>query len=132
MPRKVKQFASNKATPDWSGFVRCEFDAESKAEFVRWSEENSADSALMALTDELTEHALKLSISFSSEAETYTASLSGTKDSPQMFKGWTLTARSNNWERALQALAFKHLNLLQGSWLSGIAKDGAEGGDFVS
>lgn len=132
MPRKVKQYSSDKATQDWQGFVRCEFDATSKGDFVRWSEDNRFDAVLLSLMDEVTEHALKMSVSFSAEQGTFTASLSGTKESPATFKGWVLTARSNNWERAIEALAYKHFNLLKGSWVTGIAKDGEDGGDFIS
>jgi len=132
MPRKVKQYASDKATTDWSGFVRCEFDAVSKDHFTRWAEENSFDTALVALMDEVTEHGLKASVSFSQEQGTYTASLSGGKESPANFKGWTLTARSNNWERAVSALVFKHLVMLEGDWTSGIATEGDKGKDFIS
>lgn len=132
MPRKTKQYASSKATADWSGFVRCEFDSVSKGDFVRWSEDNSVDTSLTAIMDEVTEHSLKLSVSFSAEQGTFTASLSGGKESDTPFKGWTLTARSNTWERAIAALAFKHFNLLKGNWINGIAKEDDLGGDFVS
>lgn len=131
MPRKVKQY-SQSASADWAGFVRCEFDSVSKEAFVQWAEDNSADDALMAVCDLITENSLKLSLSFDGEVKTYTASLSGGKGSVHPFKGWTLTARSNNWERAIQALAYKHFELLKGNWITGIAKEDDAGGDFIS
>lgn len=132
MPRKVKQYASDKATSDWSGYVRCELDATSKEKLGQWAETNPFDDVLMELMDVVTENSLKLSISFDPEQGAYTASLSGGKMSVHPFKGWTLTARSNSWDRAVQALAFKHLELLKGNWVVGIASDGDKGGDFVS
>jgi len=132
MPRKVKQYASDKATGDWSGFVRCEFDATSKERFVQWCETNPFDDTLTELMDWVTENALKLSISFDPEQQNYTASLSGGKLSVHPFKGWTLTARSNSWDRAVQALAFKHGEMLKGDWVTGIAMEGDKGKDFVS
>lgn len=132
MPRKVKQYASDKANGDWSGFIRCEFDSVSKEAFTHWYEDNRFDDIFMGLMDEVTENSLKLSISFSSTEGTYTASLSGGKDSVHPFKGWTLTARSNNFERAAAALSYKHGVMLKGNWVTGIAKEDDKGGDFVS
>ncbi len=100
---------------DWKGFVRCEFTDKLRATFDIWAEENSVDGCierLLALVDE----GFKLSFSADENNATYISSLTGTQNAETACAGWSLTARGRDIGRSIQALAFKHFEVLQADW----------------
>lgn len=115
MPRKkgpAPKAVSN--GPNWYGFVRCDFSAESKQQFDVFYEEISIDAAwawFLASVD-----TFKITFAWYDAQSCYQVSMTGTDPDQPMYFGWTLTARGRDVERTLCALMFKHENILKQEW----------------
>lgn len=125
MPRKTSNTSQQKNAGDfWQGFIRCEFDAQSRSAYDLWSETANLDDCYSELMAIVESDGLKLSISYNPSDRTWMIGLTGGVTAPPQYKGWTLNARAGSWERALLALHYKHFVLLEMKWTSGIAADG--------
>lgn len=91
-------------------FVRCELDAESKKLAKIWIEKNTPN--LGVLLHDVMASEYKFSCSFSSEHDTFTATLTGKEGAINAFK--TITARHKDWIFATMTLLYKHTVMLGG------------------
>lgn len=104
MATKGKKSNAKQKTQEYS-FVRCELRSEDKKSAKIWIEENTSD--MGALAHDIIASGYKLSCSFSSEYDTFTASLTGkAEESVNEFK--TLTARHKEWIVAVMTVFYKH------------------------
>lgn len=104
--------------PKWYGFIRCEFDAESKQRFNAWLSDNPFAVVWEWFVETI--DAFKISFSYSDAQSCYQVSMTGTKEDEKMYFGWTLTARGRDIERTLAALMFKHEMMLLQKWVKNI------------
>ena len=115
---------SGKPTPslaDYS-FVRCELTSEDKKAAKIWIDSNMLDFG--AILHDVVASDYKFSVSFSSEHDTFTASLTGKPDAINAFK--TLTARHADWTIAAMTVLYKNAVMFKsGVWESeDVADDG--------
>lgn len=104
MATKGRGKNANKKTQDYT-FVRCELSADDKKACKVWIDENTSDFG--ALLHDVMASGHKFSCSFSSDFDTFTASLTGKADeSVNEFK--TLTARHKDWLFAALTVLYKH------------------------
>lgn len=99
-----KQNDKKKASLADYSFVRCELTSEDKKAAKIWIEANLGDMA--AIAHDVVSSEYKMSVSFSSEHDTFTASLTGKEDAVNAFK--TLTARHKDWTIAVMTVLYKH------------------------
>lgn len=107
--------------PKWYGFVRCDFDADSKRRFDAWQAEtpiNDTWAWFLEMVDRF-----KITFSWSDQQSCYMVAMTGTVDSEPMYFGWTLTARARDVERSLEALRYKHQVILDESWLHQVIEE---------
>lgn len=105
----------NNSRPSFT-FVRCELRKEDKDECKAWIEKNSK--TLSSKVHSLMGEGHKISLSLSTEKDTFTASATGQEDSSN--EGLILTARHKDWYMALSTLVFKHENMFEnGIWATG-------------
>lgn len=132
MPRKTQDkkrpFTDN---PNWKGFIRCELDGTLRSRFDEWSKTFGLDEVMSGLTGGIAE-GFKLSIGYDFQNGVFVASMAGNDpDQPQFF-GWTLTARASTWERAAEALYYKHFIIMEEDWRDHMAlRDDNRGSDWV-
>lgn len=104
MPRKGASKNVKSAAKNYE-FVRCELSAEDKKTAKLWIEDNTVD--MGAIVHDTVASGYKLSCSFSSDFDTFTASLTGKPDeSVNEYK--TLTARHKEWITAVMTVMYKH------------------------
>lgn len=96
--------AKQKRSLEAYSFVRCELSSEDKKAAKVWIDENMAD--MGPIIHDIVAEDYKLSVSFSSDHDTFTASLTGKEGAVNEFK--TLTARHKDWHVAAMTVAFKH------------------------
>lgn len=93
-------------------FVRCELRKEDKEACKEWMAKNTKNSG--ALIHDAVASGYKLSVSFSSDHDTFTASLTGKEDHGyNAFK--TLTARHKEWHVAVMTVLFKAVVMFNNS-----------------
>lgn len=92
-------------------FVRCEMNAEDKRHAKEWIEKNNPN--VGALVHDLVASEYKLSVTFSSDHDTFTASATGKEGALNEYK--TLTARHKDWSLAVMTLLYKHLQMFGGT-----------------
>lgn len=115
-----KKNANRSGSLENYSFVRCELRAEDKERAKAWIDKNK--STFAANVHDLVASDYKVSLSFSSDHDTFTASATGKEGAVNEFK--TLTARHKDWSVALQTLLFKHLVMFDGGvWESETAED---------
>lgn len=103
MARNSKGKSNGKSLESYS-FVRCELTSEDKKAAKIWIDENMGDMA--AIVHDTVASDYKMSISFSSEHDTFTASLTGKEGAVNEYK--TLTARHKDWHVAVMTVLYKH------------------------
>lgn len=102
---------NKKRTPlDAYSFVRSELRTEDKKAAKKWIDDNTKDMA--SIVHDVVASDYKLSLSFSSEHDTFTVSVTGKEDAVNAYK--ILTARHKDWVVATMTVLFKHLVLFQG------------------
>lgn len=121
MTKKSVSYAHEKSNKNWSGFIRCDLTIENKAHFGVWSDEHDIEACMTELLDTALELKMKVTIAFNEGQKTWMASLTGGEATPPRFGKWTLTGWGGTWERAVQALLFKHLVVLESNWTVGQA-----------
>lgn len=104
--------------PKWYGFIRCEFDGQSKQEFSVWQSETAFDDVWAWFADNVNQ--FKITFSWSDAQGCFQVSMTGTQEKEPMYFGWTLTARGRDIERTLAALMFKHEKMLKCEWTHNI------------
>ena len=125
---EIEQMASTKgkknaqkqvSLADYS-FVRCELTSEDKKAAKIWIDENFHE--MGAMLHDVVASDYKFSVSFSSEHDTFTASLTGKPDAINAFK--TLTARHSDWQIAAMTVLYKNAVMFKsGIWESEDASD---------
>jgi len=113
MPRSKQKVAK---PGDWMGFISCEMSASDKAAFADAYNNQMSVADIWERMTSLVEEGYKVSFSLSSSTNTFTVSMTGTPDAPEAAIGYTLTARSNDINRALGALVYKHDVMLKADW----------------
>jgi len=102
-------------------FVRCELTAEDKKDAKIWIDKHTHD--LGAIAHDVMAEDYKLTCSFSSEHDTFTACLVG-KEGNALNEGKTLTARHKDWITAILTVLYKHLVMFQAkTWETDDADD---------
>lgn len=116
MPRKLQDkkrpFTENQT---WKGFIRCDLDTRLRAEFDEWEKTANLQDAVGTFL-EGTAEGFKFSIAYDFAGGVFLASLAGNNPEHPPTFGWTLTARASTWERAIQALYYKHIVIMEGDW----------------
>jgi len=128
---KAANYTSDKANPNWDGFVRCDMDNETKQQFGVWADENPSDECFGMLLDEAQEKHLKVTFLFNDKEGTWMCSFTGTAASPTVLGKWTLTGWGGAPERAIQSLWFKHSVMLEKNWVKGYVVQGKKDRDYV-
>lgn len=103
MAQGKKKNGQKKPLADYT-FVRCELTSEDKKAAKIWIEENMGD--LGAIIHDIVASDYKMSVSFSQDHDTFTASLTGKEGALNEYK--TLTARHADWTIAVMTVAYKH------------------------
>lgn len=122
-PRKGK-FTTPDAPAQWSGFVDVEMDASDKANFLSvvppyedvWEE-----------VEVSVQEAYKFSLSYSEKYTTWNASLTCTLNG-HVNAGLTLSGRGGTPHRAMSALWYKHVIMLERDWSKRPANNGRQMG----
>lgn len=115
-----KQNGKKSSGLDAYSFVRCELSSEDKKAAKIWIAENTRD--MGAITHDVVAEGYKLSVSFSSDHDTFTASLTGKPDSLNEYK--TLTARHADWVVAVMTVLYKHTVMFRSKvWESEASED---------
>jgi len=103
MPRPTKKQKTTNNFDKFS-FVRCELNSEDKKTAKIWIDENTPD--MGAIVHDAIAEGYKLSVSFSTDHDTFTASMTGKEDCVNEYK--TLTARHREWITAVMTVLYKH------------------------
>lgn len=115
---------ANKETVKWEGFINIRMSSEQKEAFENWG-----------LTDEEVWHSLmgvierdhKFTLTYNSKNGTVNAAFTGGIGSGNN-RGWTMSAFAKDWNTAVRALMFKHIEIAAGDWKSVGSVDGDEYG----
>jgi len=112
MAGKQRKAPGRKSLDQYS-FVRCELNAEDKKSAKMWIDKNLKD--LPAIMHDVLADGYKLSCSFSSDHDTFTASLTGKDGALNEYK--TLTARHKDWVQATMTVLYKNAVMFKsGVW----------------
>lgn len=115
-----KKKKSQTTSLDSYSFIRCELNSDDKKAAKVWIEENFAD--MGAIVHDAVASGYKMSISFSSDHDTFTASLTGKEGAVNEFK--TITARHKDWQVAAMTVMYKHNVMFKASvWESDAGED---------
>jgi len=116
VPRKQQDrkrpFTDN---PNWKGFIRCDLDTRLRGEFDEWEKTVNIQETTFTLLAGCSE-GLKFSIAYDFTNGVFVASLAGNNPEHPPTFGWTLTARASTWERAISALYYKHVVVMEEDW----------------
>lgn len=115
-----KKKAKSSAGFDNYSFVRCELNSDDKKAAKIWIEENSSE--MGAITHDAIADGYKLSVSFSSDHDTFTASLTGKEGALNEYK--TMTARHKDWIVAVMTVMYKNAVMFKsGVWETDTEED---------
>lgn len=111
MPRgKSSNGKGTKVESVWGGFIDLRLNDDERAEFESFAANFQWSELEDCIGDDL-----KLGLSFDSVTGTYLATFTSDKHAGQNLR-CVLTARADDWQRAVVLVIFKHLRLLEGDW----------------
>ncbi len=114
-PSNKKQRFGSKDGGIWRGFVKCSFTEHWRSSFEDWCESHPWIDCVEFIAGQLVDE-FKFSAWFDVDNDCYVAGLTGTKNAAPRCQGLMLTARGGSIETAIQALVFKHVEMVKGDY----------------